>query len=31
LRKTINWYLDSKDWWIETQENIYQQERLGIV
>ena len=31
LRKTINWYLDNKDWWIETQENIYQQERLGIV
>ena len=30
LRKTINWYLDNKDWWIETQENIYQQERLGI-
>ena len=29
LRKTINWYLDNKDWWIETQENIYQQERLG--
>ena len=31
LRKTINWYLDNKDWWIKTQENIYQQERLGIV
>jgi dTDP-glucose 4,6-dehydratase len=31
LRKTINWYLDNKVWWIETQENIYQQERLGIV
>lgn len=31
LRKTINWYLDNKDWWIETQENIYQQERLGTV
>ena len=29
LRKTINWYLENKDWWIETQENIYQQERLG--
>ena len=29
LRKTINWYLDNKDWWIETQKNIYQQERLG--
>ena len=29
LRKTINWYLDNKDWWTETQENIYQQERLG--
>ena len=29
LRKTINWYLDNKDWWIKTQENIYQQERLG--
>jgi len=31
LRKTINWYLDNKDWWIKTQENIYQQERLGTV
>ena len=31
LRKTINWYLDNNVWWIETQENIYQQERLGIV
>jgi len=31
LRKTINWYLDNKDWWIKTQENIYQQERLGFV
>ena len=31
LRKTINWYLDNKDWWIEIQENIYQQERLGTV
>jgi dTDP-glucose 4,6-dehydratase len=29
LRKTIIWYLENKDWWIETQENIYQQERLG--
>ena len=29
LRKTINWYLDNKDWWIETQNNNYQQERLG--
>ena len=29
LRKTINWYLNNKDWWTETQENIYQQERLG--
>jgi len=29
LRKTINWYLDNKNWWIEAQENIYQQERLG--
>ena len=29
LRKTINWYLENKDWWSETQENIYQQERLG--
>ena len=31
LRKTIKWYLSNKAWWIETQENIYQQERLGIV
>ena len=31
LRKTINWYLDHKNWWSETQENIYQQERLGTV
>jgi len=31
LRKTINWYLDNEVWWIETQENIYQQERLGTV
>ena len=31
LRKTVNWYLDNdnKEWWIETQVNIYQQERLG--
>ncbi|GIS73219.1 MAG: hypothetical protein CM1200mP10_27960 [Candidatus Neomarinimicrobiota bacterium] len=29
--KKINWYLDNKDWWIKTQENIYQQERLGTV
>ena len=31
LRKTIKWYLSNKAWWIETKENIYQQERLGIV
>jgi dTDP-glucose 4,6-dehydratase len=31
LRKTIKWYLSNKAWWNETQENIYQQERLGIV
>ena len=31
IRKTIDWYLDNKTWWLDIQNNTYQQERLGVL
>jgi len=31
IRKTIEWYLDNKTWWLDIQNNTYQQERLGVL
>lgn len=30
IRKTIQWYLDNKEWWQKIQEKKYQQQRLGL-
>jgi dTDP-glucose 4,6-dehydratase len=30
IRKTVQWYLDNKDWWQKIQEKKYQQQRLGL-
>lgn len=30
LRKTVQWYLDNKDWWQRVQDGSYQGERLGV-
>lgn len=30
LEKTVQWYLDNKDWWHAVQDGSYQRERLGI-
>jgi len=31
LRKTINWYLDNRQWWEDISNNTYKQERLGVI
>ena len=31
LRKTINWYLDNRQWWEDIRNNTYKQERLGVI
>ena len=31
IRKTIDWYLNNREWWQEIQDNTYQQERLGVL
>ena len=31
IDKTIRWYMDNKAWWQAIQDNIYQQERLGVI
>ncbi|MBW6516740.1 MAG: dTDP-glucose 4,6-dehydratase [Candidatus Cloacimonetes bacterium] len=31
IRKTIQWYLDNRQWWKNIQEKKYQQERLGVI
>ena len=31
IRKTIQWYIDNKQWWLDIQNNTYQQERLGVI
>ena len=31
INKTIQWYLDNKDWWKSIYNNTYRQERLGII
>ncbi len=31
IRKTIDWYLNNRDWWQAIQNNTYQQERLGVL
>ena len=31
IEKTIRWYLDHKSWWKAIQDNVYHQERLGVV
>ncbi len=30
LRKTVQWYLDNKEWWQRVQNGSYQGERLGV-
>lgn len=30
LRKTVQWYLDNKDWWQKVQDGSYRGERLGV-
>lgn len=30
IRKTVQWYLDNKQWWKNIQEKKYQQQRLGL-
>jgi len=31
IRKTIDWYLNNREWWQAIQNNTYQQERLGVL
>ncbi len=31
ITKTIDWYLENKNWWKAIQNNSYQQERLGVL
>ncbi len=30
IRKTVQWYLDNREWWTKIQEKKYNQERLGL-
>ncbi len=30
IRKTVNWYLENRQWWQRIQDNSYRQERLGL-
>lgn len=30
IRKTVQWYLDNRDWWQHIQTKTYQQQRLGL-
>jgi dTDP-glucose 4,6-dehydratase len=30
LRKTVQWYLDHREWWKRIQDKTYQQQRLGL-
>ena len=31
LEKTIQWYINNKDWWTAILDNTYRQERLGVM
>ena len=31
IKKTIQWYLENKQWWKSIQDSSYQQERLGVI
>ena len=31
IRKTIDWYLNNREWWQAIQDNTYRQERLGVL
>jgi dTDP-glucose 4,6-dehydratase len=31
IRKTVQWYLDNREWWTKIQEKKYNQERLGLL
>ncbi|MCB5176425.1 dTDP-glucose 4,6-dehydratase [Microvirga lenta] len=31
LRKTVEWYLDNREWWERVRSGVYRGERLGIV
>ena len=31
IKKTIEWYLENKQWWESIQDKTYQQERLGVI
>ena len=30
LRKTVQWYLDNKEWWMPLRKSVYSGERLGL-
>ncbi len=30
IRKTVEWYLENREWWQHIQDNSYRQERLGL-
>ncbi|MBX3493420.1 MAG: dTDP-glucose 4,6-dehydratase [Parvibaculum sp.] len=31
LRKTVEWYLDNRDWWERVRSGLYRGERLGLI
>jgi dTDP-glucose 4,6-dehydratase len=31
LRKTVQWYLDNRDWWEPIRSRLYRGERLGVI
>jgi dTDP-glucose 4,6-dehydratase len=31
LRKTVEWYLENREWWERVRSGIYRGERLGVV
>ncbi len=31
IRKTVQWYLDNRDWWRHVQDGSYRRERLGLL
>jgi dTDP-glucose 4,6-dehydratase len=31
LKKTVQWYLDNRDWWEKIRSGVYQGERLGNI
>jgi dTDP-glucose 4,6-dehydratase len=31
MRKTVQWYLDNRDWWQPLRSKVYGGERLGLI